>query len=128
MKSLGSIVMTLLVSVGLIAGCHDECGAGYEPSQHLCRAVAQEGFGGEGGGDAAGAAGTMACEASTFAQACLTAEDCECDADFCAGYPGEEGICTRTGCGDDPSVCPSDWNCMDLSPFGPDLPTICTPP
>jgi hypothetical protein len=126
MKRLGSIVVTLLAAVGVVGGCGDECGPGYERWEHLCRAVAEEGG---GGGDAtAGAAGSMACEASTFAQTCLGAEDCECDADFCAGYPGEEGICTRTGCGDGPSVCPSDWNCTDLSPFGPDLPTICTPP
>lgn len=129
MKRMSSTIVTLLIAGFVVSGCEDDCGPGYERFDHLCRVVTEEGSGGEGGSDElAGAAGTAACEVSTFAQTCLTAEDCQCDADFCAGYPGEEGICTRTGCGEDPNVCPEDWNCMDLSPFGPDLPTICTPP
>jgi hypothetical protein len=128
MKRVCGIVVTLLVA-SLGGACEDDCGPGYERAQHLCRVIHEDGTGGEGGfGETLGAAGTRACEMSTFAQICLTADDCACDADFCAGYPGEEGICTRTGCDEDPSVCPSDWNCTDLSAFGPDLPVICTPP
>jgi hypothetical protein len=38
------------------------------------------------------------------------------------------GFCTRTGCDTDPSVCPSGHACVDLSGFGPGLPSICVPP
>jgi hypothetical protein len=125
MKLWAASLLALTVLVPLFTGCEDDCGSGYVRSDHLCRAAA------DGGGEA-GAAGTPAgaanCDVSTFAQTCLTHDECECDADFCAGFPGEEGVCTRTGCDEDESVCPSDWGCLNLASFDPTLPTICTPP
>lgn len=131
MKRSSSIALSLLVAAWFVSGCEDECGPGYESFEHLCRVAGGEADGGEGSADAAagaaGVAGAAECESSTFGDTCLTLADCECDADFCAGLPGEEGFCTRTGCDETPSVCPSEWGCMDLSRFGPDLPAICTP-
>ena len=126
MTRIGSVVLGVAVVTSLASGCEDDCGAGYERFDPLCRVSRSEADGGEGNatpaGGAAGVAGATECEVMTFGQPCLTVEDCECDADFCAGLPGEEGFCTRTGCDTDASVCPSAWECTDLSPFGPDLP------
>jgi hypothetical protein len=109
------------------AGCRDRCGQGYELQNHLCVALPSvDGGGGAGGSDGGGEeGGAPACE-PTFGEACLGSTECGCDATFCAGYPGEVGVCTRTGCLEDPSVCPPDWSCMDLAEFG--LPSICVPP
>lgn len=113
----------------LSLACSDECSEGYHLANHLCAADAgAAGAGGApdgGGNQEAGAAGETTCE-PTFGEDCLTSADCSCDATFCAGYPGEVGTCTRTGCTEDPSLCPSDWGCMDLSVYA--LPSICTPP
>jgi hypothetical protein len=114
-------------------GCSDECGEGYRLVNHLCVApVVPDGTGGaaDGGGGTGGTGGHEAgagpvCD-PTFGEDCLSSDECSCDATFCAGYPGEVGVCTRTGCIEDPSVCPSDWGCMDLAVYG--LPSICTPP
>ncbi len=57
-----------------------------------------------------------------------TGNECGGDADYCAIEPGKPaGICTRTGCKEDPSVCPEGWDCTDLSVFLPSLPSICVP-
>jgi hypothetical protein len=54
---------------------------------------------------------------------------CNCAADYCALMPGQtEGYCTRTGCKEDPSVCPADWSCLDLSQFLAGQPAICIKP
>lgn len=127
------LLSTLLALAACCAalGCHDECAAGYALENHLCFAPqggAEAGAPGGGGAAGRGAgeeAGASGCE-PTFGAECLTSAECSCDATFCAGYPGEVGVCTRTGCVEDSSVCPSDWGCMDLAAFG--LPSICTPP
>jgi hypothetical protein len=129
-----SLTFAATAASGATLGCSDECGEGYHLENHLCAADASDGAGGapdgSGGSGAAGsgeagAAGEPACD-PTFGEDCVTSSECSCDATFCAGYPGEVGICTRTGCVEDPSVCPPDWGCMDLVAFG--LPSICTPP
>ena len=52
--------------------------------------------------------------------------DCADPAPYCAVMPGAaEGVCTRDGCLDSPEVCPTGWNCVDLSRFMPGLPSIC---
>jgi hypothetical protein len=131
MKLWAASLFALTVLAPLFTACEDECGSGYVRSDHYCRAVVEGGAEGGAAGSPVGeggAAGEVSCDVSSFSQTCLTHDQCECDADFCAGFPGEEGICTRTGCDEDPSVCPSDWGCLDLASFDPTLPTICTPP
>ncbi|MFC1641843.1 hypothetical protein ACFL5O_04015 [Myxococcota bacterium] len=79
--------------------------------------------GSEGGGAATGSG------ASDFEDACKKTADCSAPMDFCAIVPGEtEGICTRQGCLDDPSLCPDQWDCLDLSAFEPGGPAFCVPP
>jgi hypothetical protein len=76
-------------------------------------------------GDAASPACTLPDDG--FGAACKANTDCPCGADYCALMPGQTaGYCTRTGCKEDASVCPSGWSCFDLSLFSPDLPAICT--
>lgn len=59
----------------------------------------------------------------------ITHSECGCDADYCAIVPGDEqGYCTRTGCLDDPSVCPEGWSCFDVSVFEEGAPAVCLKP
>jgi hypothetical protein len=63
-----------------------------------------------------------------FGQACETTPDCPPSMIFCAKDPTstDPGFCTLFGCAADPSICPSDWFCKDLTPYG--LPqTMCSP-
>ena len=120
----GFAALGLALAVGLplsLAGCGEQCDPGYELKNHLCyQAAAPSG--------AAGAAGAPSCDEpsiSTFGGVCRSDTDCVCDSDFCAGIPGQEGLCTRTGCDTDPAVCPDGFSCMDLSGFGAGLPHIC---
>jgi hypothetical protein len=128
MKLCEASLFALAGIVALFTGCEDECGSGYVRADHLCRATTEGGAEAGAAGSSAGEAGETGCELSTFAETCLAHAECQCDADFCAGFPGEEGICTRTGCDEDPSVCPQDWGCVDLASFDPSLPAICAPP
>jgi hypothetical protein len=81
-------------------------------------------------GGAGGAGGAPVCEApSSFGDECSASSECRCEVEYCAIQPNQtSGICTRTGCVEDPSVCPDDWQCIDLSAFMADLPSICVPP
>jgi hypothetical protein len=67
-----------------------------------------------------------------FGAICYDAEnssDCPCAADYCAIMPGQtSGYCTRSGCKDDPSVCPAEWSCFDVSAFQAGAPAICLAP
>ncbi len=85
------------------------------------------GVSGEGGSTQGGEA---SCEQpSSFGDACARSQDCRCEVDYCALQPGAtEGVCTRTGCVEDPSICPASWQCLDLSAFDASLPAICVPP
>ncbi len=80
-------------------------------------------------GTAGGDAGAPACsQASAFGDACDTNSDCHCDVNYCAVNPGStSGVCTRTGCVEDPGICPDKWMCLDLSVFSSELPAICVP-
>lgn len=125
MKSRSFTAWSLVLAPCLLAGlanCGEQCDPGYHLENHLCYIdVAPDGAAGAGG--EAGA-----CSETTFASDCLSNADCVCDSDFCAGYPGQVGFCTRTGCDTEPSVCPSGYSCMDLSSFGAGLPAICSQP
>ena len=105
----------------------------------FCVVAAAAGSGGSGGmvlpgsggaGDAGEAGSASACvDPSELGDTCTSAADCHCDVNYCGIQPGEtSGACTRTGCVEDPSVCPEDWSCMDLKVFNPSLPSICVPP
>ena len=78
------------------------------------------------------AGGAAACtlaggDAAGFGAACKSNADCSCAASYCAVQPGtSEGYCTKTGCNEDASVCPSGYACFDLSRFAPGLPAFCS--
>jgi hypothetical protein len=64
-----------------------------------------------------------------YGDPCTEHAACPCPTNWCAVMPGAStGVCTHTGCLDDPGLCPADWSCLDLSVFQPDLPSICVPP
>ncbi len=92
-------------------------------------AASSDDVGGASSGGAAGAPEPVDCQApSEFGDECADSSECQCDVDYCAVQPGAtSGICTKTGCAEDPSICPADWQCLDLSVFDPTLPSICTP-
>ena len=113
-----------------LGGCGERCDPGYHLHDDLCYvdAPAPAADAGAEAAGAAGAASAPSCDdpsVTTFAAPCKSNADCVRDSDFCAGYPGQTGFCTRSGCDLDPSVCPSAYSCMDLSGFGAGLPAIC---
>jgi hypothetical protein len=64
-----------------------------------------------------------------FADPCSADAGCRTPTDYCLVRPGETaGYCTRKGCKDDPSVCPTGWSCFDLSRFEADAPAVCVKP
>lgn len=69
---------------------------------------------------------------SGFGWTCVDGEthsDCPCAASICAIAPGNEmGRCSQIRCLDDPDVCPSDWDCIDISAFEPEAGSLCLPP
>ncbi|HEY6878795.1 MAG TPA: hypothetical protein VI299_12285, partial [Polyangiales bacterium] len=71
--------------------------------------------------------GTCTLPNDGFGATCKVDADCPCAANYCALMPGQKtGTCTKTGCKDDPSLCPSGYRCFDLSVFAANLPAICT--
>jgi hypothetical protein len=49
---------------------------------------------------------------------CTGLEHCRCGLDLCAIQPGATcGFCTRSGCLQDPKICPQGWTCFDASAF-----------
>jgi hypothetical protein len=82
--------------------------------------------------DPAGAGGAdsspVCSDPSAFGDTCASSDDCRCDVSYCAIQPtAAEGICTRTGCVEDPGICPPTFTCFDLSVFDSSLPSICAP-
>ena len=128
----------------LLVGCSvDPCQPGQTENELGFCVPVMEGAGAQAGapaGDAAGAPEDMsaagqggaapACEMpSDFGDECVESSECHCEVDYCALQPGQtSGICTRTGCLEDESICPEGWMCLDLSAFSPELPSICVPP
>jgi hypothetical protein len=87
--------------------------------------------GGSAGGTPDAGVAPGACEPDAgFGASCTTDADCTCaEASFCGLMPGQTvGFCTATGCNEEPSVCPSDWSCFDISIFAPGEPAICLAP
>ena len=135
----------LLIAVAcslLSVNCDESCPPGYVFASHACIAEAggatssTGGTGSQSDGGApsedsglsndAGDTSVPTCKDSTFGNTCMTAADCGCDTGFCAGYPGQQGICSHTGCLQDASVCPANWTCQDFSAFQAGL-SVCTP-
>lgn len=87
---------------------------------------------GAGGTPSGGACSLPGGDAAGFGATCTdgaTSTDCPCEASYCAVQPGQTaGYCTRTGCKEDASICPSGWSCLDLSVFLPGQPSICRKP
>lgn len=64
-----------------------------------------------------------------YGATCTTDASCAAPTSYCAKMPGaSSGYCTRTGCKEDPSICPSGWGCFDSSRFQPGGPAFCSKP
>lgn len=129
----GLRIFAILGITFALSSCQESCPAGYVEWNHMC--VAESTGGSSTGGSSSNAnAGTSAlagsgqgdCTDSTFGNTCKTAADCGCDTAFCAAQPGQTGICSHTGCLENPAVCPTNWTCGDFSAFQPGL-SLCTP-
>lgn len=138
--------LTIAPLFGTLACGKEECDPGQILIDHMCMpapepepdARAPDGSAGAPGiaagvAGAAGAAGSPAGGGSSgsgapFGAPCADHAECTGETDYCSEPPGEPRFCTRSGCVDDPSLCPDDWTCMDLSIFAPGLPSICEPP
>jgi hypothetical protein len=137
--SFANRLLIVMASGVLFVNCDDTCPPGHVYTRHVCVAppASTEGTGGEqngpdrdadtGTGSTGNDAGNPVCTDSTFGKTCMTAVDCGCDTGFCAGYPGQAGICSHTGCQQDASICPLNWSCQDLSAYQAGL-SVCTPP
>lgn len=131
-----------LLEVGFpLSNCVFSFGEPAAPSDDISApsAADMEGGGGQGGyeGGVAGMADGPAedpveggqCATPVLGSVCSSDADCGCDADYCAIQPGNaDGNCTRTGCLQDPTICPADWGCLDISVFLPGGPNFCVPP
>jgi len=132
--------LLLAAITGLLSiNCDDSCQPGYAIKSHVCFAIGSTGGSGNtavpdagtgadaGTHDDAGNIDDSTCTDSSFGKTCMSAADCGCDTAFCAGYPGQQGLCSHTGCLQDPTVCPADWPCQDFSAYQAGL-SLCTPP
>lgn len=129
-----SRLFVALASTLVLVDCDDSCYPGYILKNHVCIAEAApaSATGGTGSNEDSGTSEDAGkpqetCSDSTFGNTCMTAADCGCDTAYCAGYPGQQGICSHSGCLENPSVCPSTWNCQDFSAFQTGL-SLCAPP
>lgn len=129
---------TLMLAVCLVIGCDIEpCDPGQTKIMNAScipdvpPPPANDGgsSNGEAGGRNSGGQGGSDCaQSAQFGDPCSDDSECLCATDYCAMEPGAAtGSCTRSGCLDDPSVCPMDYECVDLSASDPSLPSICVP-
>lgn len=115
--------MLLLSAVVALAACddHEACDPGQQYRAGICYQDMDAAP--EAAADAGGEA------AAEFGDPCVETSECGGPTDYCAIRPGEPvGYCTRVGCIEEPSICPQDWDCLDLSVFSPELPAICSAP
>jgi hypothetical protein len=129
MKNRNRGIAIALLSLLPAIGCGGEqCDPDQELNNHMCKAASTGGTGASA--DSGGSAGDSGGASAGTSLGALCASDSECtgDTNYCATPPTTPRFCTRTGCKEDPSVCPAGWTCMDLSIFLATLPAICEPP
>ncbi len=106
-----SLAIALLAIGFWLGACTEKtpCSAGEELRNDYCWPV-----------DAAPAAEAAVHEAgSTFGEPCASSAECLAPTSYCAIQPpATTGFCSTFGCDQDPSICPSTWACMDLTPYG----------
>jgi hypothetical protein len=111
------LALGLLAMGGLLGACTETtpCSANEEFRNGYCYPV-----------DAGVCVGIDA-GSTTFGQGCSQNSECVSPTFYCAIQPPNTcGFCTAFGCDTDPSLCPSDWTCMDLTPRGLAA-HLCTP-
>jgi hypothetical protein len=114
-----NVVLGCLVAVA-IGGCAEEnlC----DPDQTLSKGVCY-------GPDAATPTVDADPMFAHFGDVCTESPECALPTAFCLIVPGApSGYCTAVGCLADPTVCPAGWGCVDLSMYGPGLPSVCSAP
>lgn len=118
-----------LVVLGLaLVGCEidDPCDANQREEHGVCMSTLSD-AGADGspdGGDGdAGDAGCLDDPHAYFDDPCTRHDsptDCPCSAYICvAEQMDQEGYCSRLGCLDDETICPSGWDCLDVEAFDP---------
>ncbi|MEJ7603445.1 MAG: hypothetical protein WKG01_36500 [Kofleriaceae bacterium] len=116
----GHWLACVLLAVAVCAGCDPStlCDADQTYSNGLCYAP-----------DAPAPTADADPRFAHFGDECTVNANCAAPAGFCAIQPpAPTGYCTGVGCLEDPTVCPAEWSCFDLSVFQPGLPAICTQP
>ena len=68
--------------------------------------------------------GGMCSAGEGFGAKCKVASDCPCGLDYCNTWMNANE-CTRTGCKDNPSICPKGWMCLVLG-FPGTPPSVCS--
>ena len=122
----------LLVCIAWSACLPDNaCDEGYSESTGICvkdtKASTRDAAAAEDeddGGLAADAATSVTHDYTHFGDKCATNDDCKAPASTCIG---PLMYCSRTQCADDPSICPPDFSCKDISAASPnpDVTHIC---
>ena len=117
--------LSVMKDVGLpIANCLFTYGEAGTPEPTSPQAPGTAGSAPDAG--SASACALAGADADGFGASCTRDADCSCAASYCALAPGaREGYCTKTGCKEDASLCPSGYACFDLSRFAPGLPAFC---
>lgn len=145
-RALLNVFGVVLAAALPMIGCVDaECDAGYVLEGGSCVPAPSDGGASDGGPSDAGADlgdATSAIDSGPPGATCdpdagmvafgapctdaTTHAECGCPAHHCAVQPGmSAGVCTATGCVENPSVCPAGYRCLDLSVFDPTLPSVC---
>lgn len=116
-----AIVAHALIVAAVLSGCvgqDSKCDPGQDLSNGVCFTP-----------DAPASTVDADLRFAHFGDVCADETACVAPTTFCVILPGEAtGYCTATGCLEDATVCPVDWGCVDLSVYGPGLPSICGMP
>jgi len=133
-------IWMVLLTCAAAAGCDldDPCDKGQRYAGGLCYVVGADAApvpdaeprpDTDPGTEAGDAGGEDAQPFAHYGDLCTADADCTPPTDICAILPGEaEGYCTRTGCVEEPSICPEGWSCLDLSQIDPTYPSVCILP
>lgn len=128
------LLFSLATILTLLAACTqseaDACGKGTEYRDGACHPIS--GSAGTSSTPSAGGSGEGGQGDSidpSFGQPCTTSDECSGATNYCTPMsPVDTTYCTVSGCDVDPTICPADWTCFDVSKFVPGEPFICTRP
>ncbi len=111
----------------------DACGAGTEYRDGDCHPAPAASAGKptttDGGAANEGGAGPTEAIDPNFGLDCSQSDECMGATAYCVPMsPFDTAYCSASGCDLDAAICPSGWNCTDLSRFLVGAPWACTRP